>query len=462
MIIEQDRKPKDLLPAIEHLFELSASKIIDIEKTWNLERGAPVFTIKGKYTTRGWTDWTHGFLFGSAILQYDATGKKVFLDIGRKGTVENMATHVSHFGVHDHGFNNYSTYGNLLRLMNENRIPENEWERNFYSLAIKISGAVQASRWTELPEDLGYIYSFNGPHSLFSDTIRTLRVLALSHQLGHHLMGESDEAINLLKRLIVHAETTARFNVYFGKGRDYNDVPGRVVHESIFNQKNGSYRNPSTQQGYSPFTTWTRGLAWIILGFAEHLEYIDSLDDDEINKLNLTYFQSKSQVVDRFLGVARITSDYYIKNTPLDGIPYWDTGAPGLVNLVNYLEKKADPANEFEPEDISADAIAAQGILRLGRYLNKNSEKNEGSSYFQAGLTIADRLFSEDYLSTDKDHQGLLLHSVYHRPNNWDHIPAGKNIPCGESSMWGDYHARELALYIKRIAENQPYLKFFW
>ncbi|MEE9117661.1 MAG: hypothetical protein V3U02_03560 [Calditrichia bacterium] len=148
MIIEQDRKPKDLLPAIEHLFELSASKIIDIEKTWTLERGAPVFTIKGKYTTRGWTDWTHGFLFGSAILQYDATGKKVFLDIGRKGTVENMATHVSHFGVHDHGFNNYSTYGNLLRLMNENRIPENEWERNFYSLAIKISGAVQASRWT--------------------------------------------------------------------------------------------------------------------------------------------------------------------------------------------------------------------------------------------------------------------------------------------------------------------------
>ena len=275
-------------------------------------------------------------------------------------------------------------------------------------------------------------------------------------------MGESDQATNLLKRLIIHAETTARFNVYFGKGRDFNDVPGRVVHESIFNQKNGSYRNPSTQQGYSPFTTWTRGLAWIILGFAEHLEYIDSLDDDEINKLNLTYFQSKSQVVDRFLGVARITSDYYIKNTPLDGIPYWDTGAPGLVNLVNYLEKKADPANEFEPVDSSAAAIAAQGILRLGRYLNKNSEKNEGSSYFQAGLTIADRLFSEDYLSTDKDHQGLLLHSVYHRPNNWDHIPAGKNIPCGESSMWGDYHARELALYIKRIAENQPYLKFFW
>ena len=39
-----------------------------------------------------------------------------------------MATHVSHVGVHDHGFNNVSTYGNLRRLMLEGRIPDNSWE----------------------------------------------------------------------------------------------------------------------------------------------------------------------------------------------------------------------------------------------------------------------------------------------------------------------------------------------
>ena len=32
-----------------------------------------------------------------------------------------MAPHVSHIGVHDHGFNNVSTYGNLLRLMREGK-----------------------------------------------------------------------------------------------------------------------------------------------------------------------------------------------------------------------------------------------------------------------------------------------------------------------------------------------------
>ena len=79
----------------------------------------------------------------------------------------------------------------LLRLLNEGRCPANEWERNFYELALKCSGAVQARRWTKL-SDGGFIYSFNGPHSLFADTIRSLRALAVSHQLGHSLMGEND------------------------------------------------------------------------------------------------------------------------------------------------------------------------------------------------------------------------------------------------------------------------------
>ena len=108
------------------------------------------------------------------LLQFDATDDAEFLEIGRRNTVEKMAPHVSHVGVHDHGFNNVSTYGNLLRLMGEGRIAEDAWERRFYELALKLSGAIQARRWTEIPGG-GYIYSFNGPHSLFVDTIRSLR-----------------------------------------------------------------------------------------------------------------------------------------------------------------------------------------------------------------------------------------------------------------------------------------------
>src|SRR6185503_4404119 len=156
-----------LVPKIERLFDVSAQKILRIEKTWKPENGAPVFTAKGQYVTRGWTEWTQGFQFGSAILQFDATGEEQFLELGRTHTVKHMAAHVSHMGVHDHGFNNISTYGNLLRLMREGKIPFNEREKDFYELALKVSGAVQAARWTRITDATGFIHSFNGRHSLF-------------------------------------------------------------------------------------------------------------------------------------------------------------------------------------------------------------------------------------------------------------------------------------------------------
>jgi hypothetical protein len=145
----------------------------------------------------------------------------------------------------------------------------------------------------------------------------------------------------------------------------------------------------------------------------------------------------------------------------MDGIPYWDTGAPGLAIMSNYLDRAADPFNEFEPVDSSAAAIAAQGLVRLGNCLKQARQTEKGNTYLQAGLTVASTLIQEPYLSANSEHQGLILHSVYHRPNGWDYIPSGRKVPCGESSMWGDYHALELALLIRRMGKNEPYYTFF-
>ncbi len=128
-----------------------------------------------------------------------------------------MAPHLTAIGVHDHGFNNVSTYGNLWRLMEEGRIDEDRQQREFYELALKVTGAVQASRWAVTSDGSGYIYSFNGPQSLFVDTIRSCRALAIAHQLGHVLMGERDRPISLLGRMIEHATTTARYNIWYGE-----------------------------------------------------------------------------------------------------------------------------------------------------------------------------------------------------------------------------------------------------
>ncbi len=448
--------PEHLFPAIQKLFTLSGAKIHRLQNRWDSAKGTPVFTVKGEYTSRGWTEWTQGFQFGAAIYQFEVTRDESFLDLGRRSTIDFMASHVTHIGVHDHGFNNVSTYGNLLRLMAAGMMTYNPWEKNFYELALKSTGAVQAARWTQTAPGAGYIYSFNGPHSLFADTIRSLRALAVSHLLGHKLMGEMDRAHSLLERLIQHADTTAKYAVYYGENRDYYDVRGRTAHESIFNVNDGAYRCPNSQQGYSPFTTWTRGLAWILCGYPEQIEFIETLPDAELEP-----FGGKVGVIARFLRVAEAVADFYLEHTPTDGVPYWDTGAPGLAKLGDYLDRPAEPFNEHEPVDSSAAAIAAQGLLRLGSFHKRHGNTEQGEKYYQAGLTVAQTLFQEPYLSTDPEHEGLLLHSVYHRPNGWDYIPLDHKVPCGEASMWGDYHARELAVMLNRAATDQPDLRFF-
>jgi hypothetical protein len=234
-----------------------------------------------------------------------------------------------------------------------------------------------------------------------------------------------------------------------------------VAHESIFNTTSGAWRCPSTQQGYSPFSTWTRGLAWILLGYAEELEFLATVDGDEIADLAFAPMPDKGAAIARFLQAAEAAADFYIENTPTDGIPYWDTGAPGLARMDGWPGRPADPFNDFEPVDSSAAAIAAQGLLRLAAFLDSRGNAERARRYRAAGLCVAQTLFSPPYLSEDPRHQGLILHSVYHRPNGWDAVPAGRKVPCGESSMWGDYHAVELAAYLAREARGAPSLRFF-
>ena len=444
--VDPNLSPADLLPAIDNLWQLSAEKIRRIDQSDILQGRTPVITRNGKYEPQGWTEWTQGFEFGSALLQFDATGDDEMLQIGWRGTREQMHNHVSHGGVHDHGFNNLSTYGNLLRLGKAGRFDMCEDEAAFYTLALQVSGAVQASRWTTTKDGGGFIHSFNGPQSLFVDTVRSCRILAVSHLLGHRPLGEQDEPLDLPGRLKQHLTKTAEYNIFYGEGRDTWDTPdvrGRTVHETLWNPASGVYRCPSTQQGYSPFSTWTRGLAWAMVGYAEQLELAavhPELYDDELVAL--------------MKKAATATCDFFIQHSPTDGVPYWDTGAPGLTHLGDWASKKSDPFNDHEPIDSSAAAIGCQGLVRLGRHLGE-------SKYTQAGLTTLRTLLAEPYLSTDANHEGLLLHTIYHQPFGWDYVPQGSKIARGEACMWGDYHLREAALHVQRIAKDETYYTFF-
>ena len=185
-----------------------------------------------------------------------------------------------------------------------------------------------------------------------------------------------------------------------------------------------------------------------MLGYAEELEFFATIPADKFQK---SVGLSKESVEKVYKQAAIDTCEHYLNEASAsDGITYWDDGAPGLAKLGDWQSKPADPFNDFEPVDASASAIAAQGLIRLGRYLGD-------AKYVNAGMQIASSLLAEPYLATDESHQGLLLHSIYHQPNGWDHVPVGKKIASGESSLWGDYHLLEMAILIKRMNEKKYY-----
>lgn len=63
--------PRDLMPAVRRAVELATEKTLRLDRRWSAPGCAPVFTIGGRYTARGWTQWTQGFQYGNALLCFE-------------------------------------------------------------------------------------------------------------------------------------------------------------------------------------------------------------------------------------------------------------------------------------------------------------------------------------------------------------------------------------------------------
>ena len=346
---------------------------------------------RGEYTARGWTEWTQGFQFGAAVLQFDATGDARSSSSAGGGRSSGMAPHLTHVGVHDHGFNNVSTYGDLWRLAREGRVDASDWERQFYELALKVSGAVQARAL-----DAGCPTAASSTRSTARTRCSSTRSgrcasLALAHQLGHVLSEEQDAQVSLLERLRPARQGHRRVQRLLRRGAATpTTCAAATAHEAIFNTVNGSFRCPNSQQGYSPFSTWTRGLAWAMLGFAEQLEFLDARRrPDPPSPSRASHRRPGSGACDRVddaRGRLRPpATSISTTRPPADGIPYWDTGAPGLgAAAATGRPRRPTRSTTTSRSTARRPAIAAQGLLRLGRYLTARGD--DGARYVQAGL----------------------------------------------------------------------------
>ena len=426
--IDRERTPRDLLPSIEQLFALSAAKITAIERSWDPAAGAPVFTVKGRYQARGWTEWTQGFQFGSALLQFDATASAEFLDLGRRRTVERMAPHLTHIGVHDHGFNNVSTYGTLWRLAREGRVDADEWELRFYELALKVSGAVQARRWTPLP-DGGFIHSFNGAHSLFVDTIRSLRALALGARARPAADGGAGRAGQPARSAASSTRARRRSTTSTtARAATLRRARARRAREPVQRRQRHLPR-PEHAAGllavHAPGRAAWRGRCSGSPSSSSSSTTIAGRGARRVRR------PRRGRAMHARAPRARPATHYIDVARRPTACRTGTTGAPGLAAL-GELAATAPPIRSTitsrstvpRPRSRRRDCCGSAILL---------APRGDGREPLSAGRP-ARRSTRCSTSGTVPEHrprpQGLLLHSVYHWPNGWDYVPPGALDPA--------------------------------
>jgi unsaturated chondroitin disaccharide hydrolase len=385
MKVIQEINEKELRGKLERAFHFGISQVEKMLPKWPSNKPAPIYTEHGRWTRPQymWTDWCPGFYAGMMWLAYEHTGENKWRQVAEAYT-RSLEPRKFDRDVHDLGFIFMSTADRWHRLL-----PEADPAKQRLKDILITAGTVQSFRWKETGED-HYIYSFNGPQSLFIDIMMNIRLLFRAHELG----GSGE----LYRKAVTHAKTTEKYLVRKA-GPRLVDGEGKVIHEAIFNPARGEFRNLSTQQGYSPFTCWARGLAWALYGFTD------------------TYLFTRDPF---FLETAERCAGFYLEHTPDGGVPYWDYGAPEIPG---------------EPLDSSSAAIAAGAFLKLK---NIEGTRRGAATYRQTAMTILSTLTGEDFLGAHNPaYEGILRHGVYHRPMNWG---------VDESVMWGDYFFME-ALY---------------
>ena len=150
---------------------------------------------------------------------------------------------------------------------------------------------------------------------------------------------------------------------------------GSVFQRFFFNEATGAAIGGENWQGASNTSTWARGQAWAVYGISRIAELTGRSD---------------------FIAAARKVSDYLVSHLPTDYVPYWDFQAPGIPNTYR---------------DSSAAAIAARGLLRLGKLTGD-------ATYTTAAGNILASLSSPKYLTEGTSSRGVLQHAALHVPSN--------------------------------------------
>ena len=358
--------------ALQHVLtklELGIDKFVD---------QYPHVSSNNVYSGEENTLWTASFYPGICYLAYEITGDKRYLAHSERylNSFEDRVVKRKHIS-HDLGF----LY--TLSCVADYKLTGNERARSIALMAAEVltERYNEKGRYIQAWGEMGISYP---DVKIIIDTMLNLPLLYWSGSKRNY-----EIALN-------HAKTAAKYLIR----EDYSSY-----HTYLMRPETGDAVIGKTHQGYADESTWARGQAWAVYGFA------------------LSYRYTKEP---EFLTVAQETARVFINNLPKDSVPYWD---------FSFTDEHPDI------RDTSAASFFCCGLLELCRYVD--AEKRE--EY----LMITDRVMRslyENYSTKAMNHSnGFLTEGVYHR-----------NHGARECVVWGDY------FYFEAIVRLLSDTETFW
>ncbi|MBW3637591.1 MAG: glycoside hydrolase family 88 protein [Armatimonadetes bacterium] len=350
---------------LQNAFDFAENQVSNLVKKYPADY-YPMYTVGGKFgqDQKRWTHWCDGFYPGMMFIFAEQNDDDEWLEKAIQFSTP-LEERQYDRAVHDLGFLFLSTYSRWLDLGGP--------EERIQAVLIQ-AGKTMAMRFMEKGQ---YLRSFVEPASLFIDIM--MNVGTLFHA---GLEAEDQHLLDIANR---HCETTRRTLV---RG------DGSTSHEALFDLNSGECLRQSTHQGYRGDSCWSRGLAWSLYGFTR------------------SYLQSG---VGEYLQTAQLNADYYLANTPANGVTPWDYDAP-----------ESGPLAKSQV-DTSAAAISASGLLDLA---DATSDPTKARAYRDFALTSLVSL-SDEYLGDKtRGFEGILNGGVYH---------IHKNLGVHEAVLFGEY-----------------------